>query len=80
MIEVDNWIHVSPPDLYVESIIPTQLNHYKNRVREPYFMLRIGKSKEVLVNGRKMFWALLDSLFPQDKLHVNLYYLAMFQE
>jgi hypothetical protein len=67
MIEVDDWIHVQPKDLSCDHINPTQLNKYKNRVQEPHFILKAG-SKDVMVNGRKIFWSLLDSLFPHDKL------------
>ena len=67
MIEVGNWLHVKPGELSCERITPTQLNKYKNRVQEPYLRLMIGET-EVLVNGRKMFWALLDALFANDPL------------
>ena len=67
MIEVGDWLHVRPKELSCERINPTQLNKHKNRVQEPYFRLMIGEL-EVMVNGRKMFWALLDALFPKDKL------------
>ena len=67
MIEVGSWIHVEPKDLRVDHITPTQLNKYKNRVREPYFFLIVG-NREIMVNGRKIFWSLLDSLFPEDPL------------
>ncbi len=67
MIEVGDWIHVQPKDLSCERINPTQLNRYKNRVQEPHLRLMIGE-REVLVNGRKMFWALLDALFPKETL------------
>ena len=67
MIEVGDWLHVRPKELSCERIIPTQLNQYKNRVQEPYLRLMIGEV-EVMVNGRKMFWSLLDALFPDDTL------------
>lgn len=67
MLEVGDWIHIQPKDLSCERINPTQLNHYKNRVQEPFLRLMVG-DREVMVNGRKMFWALLDALFPEDKL------------
>lgn len=67
MIEVGEWLHVKPSELSCERIDPTQLNKYKNRVQEPFFRLMIG-NREVMVNGRKMFWALLDALFPDDPL------------
>lgn len=68
MIEVGNWIHVQPGDLSVERINPTQLNQYKNRVQQPFLRLMVGEDREVMVNGKTMFWALLDALFPYDKL------------
>ena len=67
MIEVGDWLHVQPKDLSCERINATQLNHYKNRVQEPFLRLMVG-DREVMVNGRKMFWSLLDALFPEDKL------------
>jgi len=67
MIEVGDWIHVSPKELSCSRVNSTQLNRFKNRVQEPFFELIIGESK-VMVNGRKMFWSLLDALFPYDKL------------
>tara|TARA_R110000803_G_scaffold38441_3_gene83059 strand:+ start:494 stop:1273 length:780 start_codon:yes stop_codon:yes gene_type:complete len=67
MIEVGDWLHVRPKELSCERINPTQLNKHKNRVQEPYLRLMIGEV-EVMVNGRKMFWALLDALFPDDTL------------
>ena len=67
MIEVGSWIHVQPKDLSCQRINPTKLNQYKNRVQEPYLRLMIGE-REVMVNGRKMFWSLLDALFPNDPL------------
>jgi hypothetical protein len=67
MIEVGDWLHVQPKELSCERINPTQLNQYKNRVQEPHLRLMIGEL-EIMVNGRKMFWSLLDALFPEDKL------------
>tara|TARA_R100000541_G_scaffold32129_1_gene40890 strand:- start:8644 stop:9423 length:780 start_codon:yes stop_codon:yes gene_type:complete len=67
MIEVGDWLHIEPGKLSCERINPTQLNQYKNRVQEPYLRLMIGEL-EVMVNGRKMFWSLLDALFPNDPL------------
>lgn len=72
MIQVGDWIHVQPQNLDVQRIDPTQLNHHKNRVQEPFFRLLVGDGdgqyREVMVNGYKMFWSLLDALFPYDKL------------
>lgn len=71
-VHVGPWIHVEPCDLEVERFNPTQLNKYKNRVQQPFFRLMVrldnGKQQEVMVNGRKMVWSLLDALFPYDKL------------
>ena len=68
LIEVGDWLHVQPRELSCERITPTQLNEYKNRVQEPFLRLMVGEDREVMVNGKKMFWALLDALFPYDKL------------
>lgn len=68
MIEVGEWIHIEPSKLSVVRINPTQLNEYKNRVQEPFFNLVLEGKRELVVNGRAMFWSLLDALFPYDKL------------
>jgi hypothetical protein len=67
MIDTYDWLHVQPKELSCERIDSTQLNKYKNRVQEPYLRLMIGEV-EIMVNGRKMFWALLDALFPDEPL------------
>ena len=67
MIEVGDWIHVQPKELECKRINPTQLNKHKNRVQEPFFTLVVG-AKEIMINGRAKFWALLDALFPDDPL------------
>lgn len=67
MIQVGDWLHVRPSELTCERISATQLNKHKNRVQQPFFRLMIG-DLEVLVNGKKMFWALLDALFAEDPL------------
>ena len=68
MIRVGDWIHVRPADMKVDAIHPTQLNKYKNRVQEPHFELIVSEHDKVVVNGRGMFWGLLDALFPDDPL------------
>ena len=68
MIEVGDWIHIEPVALYCERINPTQLNQHKNRVQEPFLRLMLANQREVMVNGKAMFWSLLDALFPNDPL------------
>ena len=68
MIQVGDWLHARPNELTCERISATQLNKHKNRVQQPFLRLMIG-NLEVLVNGKKMFWALLDALFADDPLH-----------
>ena len=71
-VQVGDWIHVEPCNLSVERFNPTQLNQYKNRVQQPFFRLMMrddaGLDREIMVNGRTQLWALLDALFPYDKL------------
>ena len=68
MLRVKDWIHIKTSNIKVSDFSPTQVGEHRKRLLQPWFYLEFGKARRLLCSGRPLLWALVDALFPENKI------------